>query len=325
MKKYNVVFCGTPEIGATILKQLMAMETLNVCLVVSQPDRPVGRKKEILPTPVKQVALEHNLKIIQPNKIGDDYQIIKQANPDFIITCAYGQFIPEKILQIPTLEALNVHGSLLPKYRGGAPIQYAIWKGETITGISLMRMVKKMDAGPYFAQKQVEITPDDDSGTLFQKMAIAGAELVKEALVPIALKQLPPIEQNEAEVTFCKNITSAEEKIAWEQSATEILNQIRALSPTPNAYTELDGVRFKIHQARLLTEQDLFPLNRKVHFPGEILYLDQEGIIVQTGDQLLKLLIIQKAGKTPINAGNYAINNTDISIGGFFNERFQKK
>ncbi|AVP49182.1 methionyl-tRNA formyltransferase [Williamsoniiplasma luminosum] len=320
MKKYNVVFCGTPEIGATILKQLIQMEEVNLMLVICQPDKLVGRKKELLPPPVKQIALENNLKVIQPQKIIDDFEVIKQANPDFIITCAYGQFIPEKILNLAKIEPLNLHGSLLPKYRGGAPIQYAIWNGETQTGMSLMRMVKRMDAGPYFVQKKVLIDPSDNSGSLFKKMGQAGALLIQETLSLVGENKLPPIDQDEAQTTFCKNISSEEERINWEQSAFDIHNHIRALAPIPNAFTNINDVRFKIHQARLLTDNDLFPLNRKVHFPGEILYFDKEGIIVQTGSGLIKILVMQKQGKNPSNAGIFAMNSQEIENGVMFGE-----
>lgn len=316
MEKYKVVFCGTPEIGAQILKKLITVENVEVVLVVSQPDKPVGRKKEFLPTPVKKVALENNLKLIQPAKIGAEFELIKSLNPDFLVTCAFGQFIPNKILALPKIEPLNIHGSLLPKYRGGAPIQYAIWNGETKTGVSIMRMVQQMDAGPYFAQKEVVIDPNDTSGDLFLKIGIAGAELIVESLPLIATGELKPIDQDEEAVTFSKNLTADQEKIDWNQSAEKIHNQIRAFNPNPIAYTTLKNERYKIFTSRIVTEQDVFVTTMKVHFPGEILYFDKEGIIVQTKDGMLKILTFQKQGKTVTNAGIFALSN--LPIGGTF-------
>ncbi|WP_027063179.1 methionyl-tRNA formyltransferase [Mesoplasma seiffertii] len=321
IKNLRVVFCGTPQIGADILAALIEMPNVEVVKVISQPDKFVGRKKVLTPTVVKQLALQHDIPVIQPIKIGEAYEEIKSTNPDFIVTCAYGQFIPTKILEIPKIDAINIHGSLLPKYRGGAPIQYAIKNGETETGISIMKMVKKMDAGDYYVQEAIAIEPDDTSGTMFQKLGVLGARMIKKYLFKIANQEIQPIAQNEAEVTFSKNISTSEEMIDWNQTANQINNHIRALAPTPIAHTYLKSERYKIKSARLLRDDEFFATTLNIKKPGEIVAMDKEGIIIHTNEGFLKILEIQRPGKSMINAGLYFTNRlTDLRIGDVFGE-----
>ncbi|AUF83925.1 methionyl-tRNA formyltransferase [Mesoplasma syrphidae] len=321
MNSLRVVFCGTPQIGADILKALIEMPNVEVAMVISQPDKKVGRKKLLTPTIVKKMALEYGIPIIQPVKISESYEEIKKANPDFIITCAYGQFIPTKILEIPNIDAINIHGSLLPKYRGGAPIQYAIKNGDSKTGISIMKMVKKMDAGDYYIQESVLIEPNDTAGTMFEKLGVLGANMIKKYLFQIANRELVPVAQNETEVTLSRNITTNEEMIDWYQSAKQINNHIRALAPTPIAHTYLKTERYKIKSARLLRSDEFFATTLNVKRPGEIVAMDREGIIIHTNQGFLKVLEIQRSGKTMISAGLYFANRlTDLRVGDVFGE-----
>ncbi|ATZ21659.1 methionyl-tRNA formyltransferase [Mesoplasma tabanidae] len=312
MEKIKVIFCGTPQIGAEILIALTEMPNVEVVLVISQPDRPVGRKKELKPTPVKEVALKNNLKIIQPIKISEAYDEIAQIESDFIVTCAYGQFVPTRILDLPKVDSINIHGSLLPKYRGGAPIQYAIKNGDSETGISIMKMVKKMDAGDYYIQESVKIEDFDDTGTMFEKLAKLGQKMIKENLVKIFNNELSPIAQVEEEVTFSKNITSEEEKINWDDLSINIWNHVRSLSPWPIAHTFKGERRYKIQKVKILN-------NKIEKRAGTIVDINENGIDVQTKDGQVQIELIQKPGKKMMKASEYKLTNlADLKVGDHF-------
>ena len=199
----RIVFMGTPHFAAHVLEQLINHD-FEVVLVVTQPDRPVGRKRILTPTPVKEVALAHHLEVFQPENIKEDEAMkrITSLEPDLIITAAYGQFLPQAMLQLPTLGAINVHASLLPKYRGGAPIHYALWNGDEETGITIMYMTKAMDAGDIISQRSIPIESSDDVGVLFEKLAILGGELLVDTLPDLFAGKVQPQVQNEAEVSL---------------------------------------------------------------------------------------------------------------------------
>ncbi|PPE06248.1 methionyl-tRNA formyltransferase [Mesoplasma corruscae] len=312
MNKIKVIFCGTPNIAANILLSLLEMTSVSIELVISQPDRIVGRKKQLTQTPVKKVALENNLKIEQPLKIAEIYEIIQKSNPDFIVTCAYGQFIPSKILQIPKIDAINIHGSLLPKYRGGAPIQYAIKNGDKKTGISIMKMVKEMDAGDYYVQEEIDIDVNDDAGSLFEKMTLLGQKMIKKYLLQIYNNQLQLIKQNPKKVTYCKNISSEEERIIWNNKGEVIRNHIRSLSPSPIAHTFINNERYKIKSIELTKVKSKYK-------EGSVVGIKNEGIQVATADVDIIITNIQRPGKKMINASLYKHNNlNDIKVGDFF-------
>ncbi|MDO4466846.1 MAG: methionyl-tRNA formyltransferase [Bacillota bacterium] len=245
----RIVFMGTPEIAATVLKGLVDAKK-NVVLVVSQPDKKIGRKQKIEFPAVKQIALEAGIEVFQPIRVKEDYQAIIDAKPDLIITCAYGQIVPKEVLEAPTYGCVNLHGSLLPKYRGGAPIQRAIWNGDKVSGMSLMRMVQKMDAGGVFATKEIQITDDMNSTTLFKLMAQAASDLILEKLDEVCTKDAVFIEQNEDDVIYAPVITKAEEHIDFDQEDDRIVNQIRALSEAPGAYCIVKNKKLKILQAK---------------------------------------------------------------------------
>lgn len=313
MDKIKVIFCGTPQIGADILTALTEMNNVEVVLVISQPDRPVGRKKELKPTFVKEIAVQNNLKIIQPIKISEAYDQLTQIESDFIVTCAYGQFIPTKILELPKVDSINIHGSLLPKYRGGAPIQYAIKNGESQTGISIMKMVKKMDAGDYYIQKAIPIEDNDDTGTIFKKLAKLGQEMIKENLLKIYNGELIPIPQEKEFVTFSKNISTEEERINWNDSAINVWNHVRCLSPWPIAHTFKGEERYKIQKVKILLSTDL------TKTPGTIVDINENGIVVQTKDKQIEILLIQRPGKKMMQASLYKMHNLlDLKVGDWF-------
>ena len=239
---------GTPEFAVPILKLLI--DEYDVVGVVTQPDRMVGRKRIITPPPVKKLALEHNLKVFQPLKIKEDYQEILALAPDLIVTCAYGQILPEEILHFPKYGCINVHASLLPKLRGGAPIHHAIIDGYKETGITIMYMSKKMDQGDILTQVKTPILDDDTLGSLQYKLSEMAKDLLKSTIPLLIEDKIIPLKQNEEEATYGYNISREEERIDFTKSIEEVDRQVRGLNPVPGAYTTLNGKILKIYDVR---------------------------------------------------------------------------
>lgn len=294
----KIIFMGTPEFSTKVLEMLLAEH--NVIAVVTQPDRPVGRKRKLTPPPVKQVAIEHAIPVYQPEKLSQSQELeeLIGLNADLIVTAAFGQLLPESLLQSPKLGAINVHASLLPKYRGGAPIHQAIIDGEKQTGISIMYMVKKLDAGNIISQQAIDIEVQDDVGSMHDKLSFLGADLLKETLPSIINGTNDSIAQNDDEATFASNIRREDEKIDWSMSAEAIYNQIRGLSPWPVAHTIMDGENLKIYASRI--EKD------KNGEPGTIIETTKKAIIVATGsNDAIALTDIQVAGKKRMLTANY--------------------
>lgn len=288
MKDIRVIFMGTPSFAVPVLEKLI--EETNVILVVSQPDREKDRKGNILPTPIKKLAQENNIEVYQPTKIKEDYQKIISLNPDIIITCAYGQIIPEVILNAPKLGCINVHGSLLPKLRGGAPIHHAIINGDKETGITIMYMDKLMDSGDIISQEKLEILENDTLDIVYEKMSQLGANLLIKTLPSIIEGTNQRIKQNDSDVTFGYNITKEEEKLDFTKNSKDIHNRIRGLSSIPGAYCILEDKRLKVYQSEIT--------NTKTNkTPGEIIKIDKTGIYVSTNDFVIKLTDIKLEGK----------------------------
>ncbi|MEO1768598.1 methionyl-tRNA formyltransferase [Candidatus Enterococcus ferrettii] len=288
----KIVFMGTPAFSVPVLEGLLA-ENYEIAAVVTQPDRPVGRKKTITPTPVKAAAVKQGLLVLQPEKINGSPEMekIAQLAPDLIITAAFGQFLPEKLLQIPRLGAVNVHASLLPKYRGGAPVHYAIMNGEKETGVTIMEMIKKMDAGGIYSQRSIPITKQDDVGTMFEKLSLVGKELLLETLPQIINGEIAPNPQNEAEVTFSPNITREQEAIDWSKTAEDVDNQVRGMHPWPIAFTTYEGIRWKIFKTELTAETTTAE-------PGTIVLRTKKDLQIACGNgSVLAIHELQPAGK----------------------------
>ena len=285
----KLIFMGTPDFAATVLEGLLDDANYDVLAVVTQPDRAVGRKKEIKMTPVKEVALAHNLPVYQPEKMSgsDEMAELMTLGADGIVTAAFGQFLPTKLLDSVDF-AVNVHASLLPKYRGGAPIHYAIINGDKEAGVTIMEMVKKMDAGDMIAKASTPITDEDNVGTMFEKLAVIGRDLLLKTLPDYIAGNIKPEPQDESKATFSPNITPEEERIDWNKSAREVFNHIRGLYPWPVAHTLLDGKRFKIYEASLAEGQGQ---------PGQIIEKGKETLVVATGDGAISLKTVQLAGK----------------------------
>ncbi|MCY7185755.1 methionyl-tRNA formyltransferase [Streptococcus gallolyticus] len=285
----KLIFMGTPDFSAAVLNGLLDDSNYDVLAVVTQPDRAVGRKKEIKMTPVKEVALAHNLPVYQPEKMSGSEEMaeLMTLGADGIVTAAFGQFLPTKLLDSVDF-AVNVHASLLPKYRGGAPIHYAIINGEEEAGVTIMEMVKKMDAGDMIAKASTPITDDDNVGTMFEKLAVIGRDLLLKTLPDYIAGNIKPEPQDESKATFSPNITPEEERIDWNKSARDVFNHIRGLYPWPVAHTLLDGKRFKIYEATLAEGHGK---------PGEIIEKGKKSLVVATGDGAISLKTVQPAGK----------------------------
>lgn len=288
----KLIFMGTPAFSVPILEGL-SEQGYEIVAVVTQPDRPVGRKKIVQPTPVKEAALKLGIPVLQPEKLSGSQeleQLIALA-PDLLVTAAYGQFLPERLLQAPTHGAINVHASLLPKYRGGAPVHYAIIEGEQETGVTIMEMIKKMDAGGIYAQESLPITSTDDVGTMFDKLSLLGKELLLRTLPTLLSGSLQPIPQNEEEVTFSPNITREQEAIDWQKTAHQIDCQVRGMRPWPVAFTTYEGARWKI--------VDVQPQVKKTTAtPGTIIEKTKTILAIACGEgTVLHLLRLKPAGK----------------------------
>ena len=302
MKDLKVVFMGTPTFSVPILESLI--NTCNVILVVSQPDKEKDRKGAFVSTPIKQIALSHNIEVYQPTKIKEEYQKIIDANPDIIITCAYGQIIPESLINYPRLGCVNVHGSLLPRLRGGAPIHHAIIDGDTQTGITIMYMDKHMDSGDIIAKRSLPIGPNDTLDIVYEKMSKLGATLLIETLPSIIAGTNNRIKQDEKYVTFGYNITKEEEKINFNNPSIKIHNLIRGLSSIPGAYCFFEEKRLKIYQSELTNI-------KSTTSPGTIEKIDKTGIYISTNDNLLKIIDIKLEGKKRCSVKDF-VNGINI-------------
>lgn len=299
---------GTPDFSTKVLEMLIAEH--DVIAVVTQPDRPVGRKKILTPPPVKKVAVEHEIPVYQPEKLNNSSELeeLLSLDADIIVTAAFGQLLPESLLKAPRLGAINVHASLLPKYRGGAPIHQAIIDGEKETGITIMYMVKKLDAGNIISQKAIRIDDSDSVGTMHDKLSFLGAELLKDTLPCIIAGTNDSIPQDDTKATFASNISREDERIDWQQSAQAIHNHIRGLSPWPVAYTTMDDKNLKLFDAHIVTD--------KKAKPGVIIETTKKELIIGTGsNDAIALTEIQFAGKKRMQVVNYLSGVQDTLVG----------
>lgn len=294
MKPISIVFMGTPDIAVTMLSRIVD-DGYQVIGVVTQPDKKVGRRQEIRMSEVKQFALAHSIAVYQPVHIREEYQAIMDLHADLIVTCAYGQFVPQVLLDSPMYGSINVHASLLPKLRGGAPIHKAIMYGEKETGMSIMRMLPKMDAGAVMAQCRLPIGNDEVTGELYDRLAAAGADLLSESIPEIINGTAVFVEQDEAEATFAYTISKAEEAIDFSQNVQQVYNHIRSLIPFPVAYGDIEGKRVKFHKAHM---------RKQAHDAvyGEVLGLLDGGFAIAAQGGLIIIDEIQMEGKSRMDA-----------------------
>lgn len=293
----RVVFMGTPVFATAVLKALIE-ENYDVAAVVTQPDKPVGRDQRMMPTPIKTLASAFGIPVLQPLKVKDAVDEIMAFQPQMIITCAYGQMLPKRLLESPPLGCINVHASLLPKYRGGAPIHKAVIDGELKTGISLMKMAVKMDAGPVFAQREVLIGEDDTTEIVHDRLMDCASICIKEDLRQVFEGTADFREQDESQVTFAYNITSKDEKIDFSRSGRMIYNQIRGLISWPVSHFIIDKKKCKIHQAR-------FVEGKHSHSVPVFVGFDQDSMVLAVNDGWIYIQQLQLEGKKKTAAADF--------------------
>lgn len=306
----NIVFMGTPDFAVESLKKIYESGH-NILAVVSQPDRPSGRNMKLMPTPVKEYAESKNIKVYQPEKIRKDeelYETLKSLKPDVIVVVAFGQILPQKILDIPKYGSVNVHGSLLPKYRGAAPIQWAIISGEKVTGITTMYMDAGMDTGDMIQKAEVKIEDDDNFGTLYEKMKVKGGELIVQTLEKIADGVAPRVKQPD-DFTLAPMIEKTLGNIDWNNNSEDIRNLVRGLNPIPGAYTNIDGQKMKIWRVEFSNMKKTDEM-----LPGMVIKADKkEGLLISTKDGILDIAEIQLPNSKRMLAKEY-LNGHDITV-----------
>ena len=309
-KNLKIVFMGTPEFSVPVLQSLI--DNYDVKAVVTQTDKPLGRSGEVACSPIKKLALENNILVLQPEKIGDSYQEIIDIEPNIIITCAYGQILPAELLEYPEYGCINVHASLLPKLRGGAPIHRAIIEGYKKTGITIMYMAEGMDDGDIITQSEVEIEDTDTASTLSSKLSNLGSKLLIETLPSILDQTNTRTQQDKAQVTFAPIIKKEDEKLDFSKTEREVYNKIRGLNAFPGAYTIFEGKRMKVWESR--QSEDYFPEN----LDGEIVKIYKDGIGVKVSNGVIVFTVIQPEGKGKMQASAYLNGVKENIIGKVF-------
>lgn len=297
MNDKRIVFMGTPDFSVPVLEGLI--DAYNVVLVVSQPDKLVGRKQILTPTPVKKCALAHGIPVLQPENIKEEFESILNFKPDLIVTCAYGQIVPNEVLDYPEFGCINVHASLLPKLRGGAPIHRAIMNNYARTGVTIMYMAEKMDAGDIISQDEVIIENSDNVGTLHDKLSVMGRDLLLDSLPSIFEGTNDRTVQNPDEVTYAWNIKREEELVDFNRYAVDVFNHIRGLSPHPGAYAKLDGKIMKLYASYIT---DAFYMEKE---NGEITRIYEDGFGVSVKDREVVITEIQVEGKKRMKVVDY--------------------
>ncbi len=298
MSKVRICFLGTPEFALVSLKELAQDEHFEIVGVVTQPDRPAGRKMQLTPSPVKTFAMAQGLRVISPESIKQDVILeeIKKWGAEVAIVVAYGQIVPQKFLDLFPFGAVNVHGSILPRWRGAAPIQRAIESGDTESGVALQKMVKELDAGDVIGIRRVKIDSEMNAKELHDQLAVLGAELLKVELMDHVRGNLAPAKQDPAGVTFAKKIEKAEAEIDWSQNAEKIHNKVRAFVMGPGTFTIYQGKKIKIHKTRVLSE--------KGHRAGEVTSADSR-LVVYTGFLSLEILELQPESRNRMSAQDF--------------------
>ena len=296
-KQVNVVFMGTPDFAVPILQGLI--DNYSVKAVVTQPDKPVGRNGEVRMSPIKKLAQDNTILVIQPNNLKEEWQDVMSLHPDIIITCAYGQIVPRELLVYPKYGCINVHASLLPKLRGGAPIHRAIIEGYTETGITIMHMNPKLDEGDIITQEKIEITDTDTAETLHDKLSILGSNLLLKTLPSILDGTAPRTPQDDSISTYAYNIGPNDEKINFSKLKKQIYNQVRGLNSWPGAYFMFEGKRIKVWECKMSDN------NYSNLLDGQISNIYPEGLGVKVSNGEIILTVIQPEGKGKMSATSF--------------------
>lgn len=299
MSDARIVFAGTPEFAAASLQALIDSEFVPIA-VLTQPDRPAGRGKQLRASPVKELAIENGIDVMQPTTLKDDDVVAQLAvlDADIMIVAAYGLLLPQNVLDIPRCGCLNVHASLLPRWRGAAPIQAAILAGDEQTGVCLMSMTAGLDCGPVFAETALEIGAGETAGELHDRLATAGGELLVEQLSDILAGNMVEREQDESLATYAPKIKTSDAEIDWQRPASELARLVRAYNPVPGAYFMFDEQRIKCWRAQVAAGEH--------GAPGQVLSADSEGVVVACAEGALRLLELQRPGKRRVNTAEFA-------------------
>lgn len=293
----RIVFFGSAPIGFFVLEALLSSAQDDVVAVVTQPDRPAGRKQQLTPCPVKTFALERNLPVLSPEKVKESLPELSALYADLFVVVAYGQYIPQSVLALPKHGAINLHPSLLPKYRGSSPIQWALANGDTETGVTILYVSEKMDAGDILLQREVPISFEDTAATLEPVLAKDGAQLLMDAVEQIRNGTAQPKPQNDLLATEVRKLTKEDGRLDWIRTAETLRNRIRGFTPWPGCFCEMpDGQRLKVLRAAVETRSGS---------PGEILEAAGTGLLIAAGEGALRLLEVQPAGKKAMDGASY--------------------
>jgi len=313
----KIIFAGTPEFAVAPLKALAQKH--EIVAVFTQPDRKAGRGKKLTAPPVKEYALEIGAPVFQPTSLKDQSELISGFNADIMVVVAYGMLLPQEILDIPPLGCLNIHASLLPRWRGAAPIQRALEAGDKKTGVSIMRMELGLDTGPVFDMLEVEIENDDTSASLHDKLASLGAKGICKTLDDLSANpSIVPAEQDHESSNYAKKITKAEAEINWSRSASELHQQLRAFIPWPVSQTHHASTRLRIWQASVMAKSNS-DTNERNQTPGKILSCSESGVDVACGEGVLRLEKVQRDGSKPLPIDQF-LNGYDFRIGDILGE-----
>jgi len=299
MDKPRIVFMGTPEFAVPSLRLLIERQEDLVC-VVTQPDRPVGRGRKLLPSPIKKIACEQGMAVLQPERIREPgfSAAFSRLSADLAVVAAYGQIIPGRLLDMPRHGFINVHSSLLPAYRGAAPVNWALINGDRQTGVTIMQLDEGMDTGDIIIQQEIPILPEDDAATLHDRLAVAGAELLGKALDILREGAWRPVPQSDADATCAPLLKKEDGLVVWENDAAGIANRVRGMTPWPGCFTWLNGRMLKIHRARAIDRQP--PVA-----PGQVVSVSRLGIEVATGRGSLLISQVQIEGKRKMAADEF--------------------
>ncbi|ABK46279.1 methionyl-tRNA formyltransferase [Shewanella sp. ANA-3] len=298
MKPLNIIFAGTPDFAARHLQALINSHH-NVIAVYTQPDRPAGRGKKLTASPVKELAVSHDIPVYQPGSLRKEpaQQELAALNADIMVVVAYGLILPKVVLDTPRLGCINVHGSILPRWRGAAPIQRALWAGDKETGVTIMQMDVGLDTGDMLLKTYLPIEDDDTSATLYEKLALQGPDALLQALEGLANGTLTAEKQDEVLANYAEKLSKEEARLDWRKSATQLWQEVRAFNPWPVSYFEHQGNTIKVWQTQVSTTSSNAA-------PGTIISASKKGIEVATGDGVLTLLSMQLPGKKPLSVAD---------------------
>lgn len=302
----RLAFAGTPELAAAVLRTLVESSSVIINAVITNPDRPAGRGRKTTKSPVKIVAEQHGLVLHQPDTAAHLTNVIKQSEIDVMVVVAFGMFLPAEIIQYPRLGCINIHTSLLPRWRGAAPIQRAILAGDDISGITILQMDEGLDTGNILLQRECQIRPADTAGSLHDRLTILGSECLLKVLSQLATSTIEPVIQDETRATYAHKLSKSEARLDWNLCAHDLERSVRAFNPVPVAHTDLKGKTMRVLEA------EPFEMDTARFRPGEVIKADKNGILVAAKSNALSLKRIQLPGKRPVSAAEFLNGHPDF-------------